>query len=232
MALPWRVRRPSLPADVQRRVEAWQRLPPTDLRRDAASARWVVVDTETSGLDPGSDRLLCVGAVAVEAATIRLEQSFEARLLQERASDTANILVHGIGAAAQRGGVPAAPALATFLEFAGNDPLVAFHAPFDAAFLRRAARSELGVRFAPLWLDAEALARASFPDAASRGWGLDEWLRQMRIPALARHSALADAYSTAQLFLALLARARETGPSDVRTLVRLEHSARALARWS
>jgi DNA polymerase-3 subunit epsilon len=232
MALRDWVHRPTLRAELQRTIEVWRALPQPELRASSSSVPWVVVDTETSGLDPRNDRLIALGAVAIEGGCIALEHSFEVGLLQVSASETANILVHGIGEAAQRGGMPAAEALGAFLDFAKKHLLVGFHAPFDAAFLRRAMQASLGIRFAPIWLDAEALARALFPEAPSRGWTLDEWLQHLRIPLSGRHSALADAFGTAQLFLALLARAGQRGETTPRALIKLEHAARALARFS
>ena len=67
--------------------------------RDAPEedARWVVLDTETTGLDPERDHLLAIGAVAVDAAGIRIGDSFESVLLTEGVGTAANVVVHGIG---------------------------------------------------------------------------------------------------------------------------------------
>ena len=72
--------------------------------------RWIVLDVETSGLDPYRDRLLAIAALAIQVdpishkITIDLSDSFEAVLRQEEVSDKDNILLHGIGAHAQRSG--------------------------------------------------------------------------------------------------------------------------------
>jgi len=63
-------------------------------------------------------------------------------------------------------------------------------------------------------------------------WGLDQWLAYFGIENYARHDALADAFSTAQLFLAVLARAEQRGARDTRSLLQLERSARSLWRLS
>lgn len=225
-------RRPQLSVGLDGAVQAWRALPQPDLRAGPEAARWVVVDTETSGLDPHRDRLLALGAVRIEGRRIALEQSLDAALLQQTTSEHANILVHGIGEAAQRSGAQPEQVLADFLGFAGKDVLVGFHAPFDATVLRRAMRAHLGVRFRATWLDVEVVARCVFPDAPARAWGLDDWLRHLSIPGHGRHSALADAFSTAQLFLAVLARAEQRGARDARSLLKLERSARALWRLS
>ena len=162
-------------------LQTWRALPEPDLAAPS-TRRWVVVDCETSGLDPRRDRLLALGAVRIEGGLIALEQSFAAGLRQQTASEHANILVHGIGEAAQRSGAQPQGVLADFLRFAGKDVLVGFHAPFDATILRRAMREHLDLRFSSTWLDVEAVARSVFPEAPARGWGLDEWLQHLRIP--------------------------------------------------
>ena len=72
-----------------------------------ADARLVVVDTETSGLDPERDDLLAIGAVAVDGSGILLDDSFEVVLRNKPAGDASNVVVHGIGYEAQASGVPA-----------------------------------------------------------------------------------------------------------------------------
>lgn len=224
--------RVQLPDELDQALQAWRALPEPDLAAPSRRGRWLVVDCETSGLDPRRDRLLALGAVRIEGGLIALEQSFAAGLLQQTVSQHANILVHGIGEAAQRSGVQPHRVLADFLGFAGKDVLVGFHAPFDAMILRRAMREHLGLRFSATWLDVEALARCVFPEAPEHGWGLDDWLQHLRIPGHDRHSALADAFTTAQLFLAVLARAEQRGARNTRLLLKLERSARALWRLS
>lgn len=184
-------------------------------------AQWVVVDCETSGLDARRDRLLSVAAVRVRGARIALDQSFAAVLRQAAPSAEANILVHGIGGEAQLGGRDPAAALRELLAFAGGALPVAFHAPFDAEVLRRA-----GVPLGKRWVDLARLAPALFPKTKART--LDEWLAAFAIECPARHDALADAGSTALLFLVLLAEARRQG---VGTVERLEGLAAAAGKW-
>lgn len=137
-----------LPAQ-QQRLEAWLAQPAEDLRRPFAEARYVVVDVESTGLDLQKDRLIAIGAVAVVGGRIDLAQSFEVVLRQDQASSRANILIHGIGGAAQREGQPPVDALLDFLEFLGPSPLVAFHVAFDSTMIGRAMRAYLGINLKP-----------------------------------------------------------------------------------
>lgn len=192
------------------------------------ATRWVVVDCETSGLDPARDRLLAVGAVAVHGGRIEIGSAFSVLLRQGAPSERVNILVHGIGAEAQRNGRPAAEALREFSAFLVGAMPVAFHAPFDAAVLRRAMAAP-GLQVPRRWLDAAQLAPALFPKAGPATGArraLDDWLAHFGIAHPARHDALADAYATAQLLLILLAEAERQGAGTVEKLRRLERSGR------
>ena len=186
-----------------------------------AKAEWVVVDCETSGLDARRDRLLSVAAVRVRDERIALGGSFAAVLRQAAPSAEANILIHGIGGEAQLGGREPAAALRELAAFAGGAVPVAFHAPFDAEVLRRAGAA-LGKR----WIDLARLAPALYPKAKART--LDEWLAAFAIECPARHDALGDAWSTALLFLVVLAEARRQG---VDTAERLAGLAGAAGKW-
>jgi DNA polymerase-3 subunit epsilon len=168
--------------------------------------RWVVVDCESSGLDPERDRLLSIGAVAVREGRVAHADAFGAVLQQAQASEVPNILVHGIGAQAQLGGRDPAAALDEFARFVAGAPLVAFHAAFDQALLGRAMAAR-GAGWKPRWLDLAQLAPALYPQRAKACKSLDDWLAAFAIGHPARHDAMADAYATAQLLLILLAEA-------------------------
>jgi DNA polymerase-3 subunit epsilon len=214
----WFGRRKAPVGAIAEAVERWRAAPllPPDIRAD--TARLVVVDVESSGLDPAHDRLLAIGAVALEGGALVLAQSFEIVLQQPEASSVDNILVHGIGGDAQRAGAAPAAALAAFLDFARRDPLLAFHAPFDRLLIERALRQHLGLRFEATWLDLAWLAPAVCGERGDRASTLDHWLAAFGIENAERHNALADATATAQLALAVMARAAARGMTTLQTL--------------
>lgn len=171
------------------------------------SQRWVVLDTETSGLNPYSDRLLAIAAVAVEVSSdfkrisIVIGDSYEAVLKQELPSDKGNILIHHIGAQAQFDGKPAVEVLEEFRQWVGHCPLMAFHAPFDEAIINRA-YSFFGLKgLQNEWLDIEALAKITRVNPNLRS--LDDWLNHFRIECAVRHQAAADTFATAELLMCL-----------------------------
>ena len=227
---PFRRARARLPAQTRALVERWHGLADYDRRRPVASGRWVVVDVESSGLDAVHDRLIAVGALAVVDGAVDLADSFEVILRQATPSDHDNIEVHGIGGTEQTEGEDPALALAAFLDFVGKDPLVAFHAPFDATMLRRAIDAHLGVAFKRPWLDLADVAPLAWPRYASRLSGLDDWLETFSIPAAFRHRAIADCLATAQLMLLILPHAPGMGAATAGELVALSESHRWLSQ--
>ena len=198
---------------------------------EPAPARWVVLDTETSGLDPAQDLLLAIGGVAVDAQGIRLADSIEIVLYNDRAGSRDNIVVHGIGHGAQREGIPVAEALQELVGYVADAPCVGFHCAFDRAFLANAAR-QVGVALPSWpWLDVAMLAAAIDPQRYSDGCrDLDAWLDVAGVVMVARHNAAADALATAELLLHMRARAEPRTRFDHAALTRLAGQHRWLTR--
>lgn len=197
-------------------------------RLAAAELRWVVLDCESSGLDAQRDRLLAIGAVAVEGGRIPIDDSFSVLLRQDAASDASNIVIHGITGTEQLSGTDPGEALGRFAQFAADAPLVAFHAPFDRALLTRALRQH-GRALDNRWLDLATLAPALYPQHARRCKALDDWLGLFGIANPRRHDALSDAYATAMLFQMLLECARTQGAHTDADLLRVAHGRHWLA---
>lgn len=221
-------RAPALDGALAARLAAWRALERDNPHADLFGQRLVVVDVESSGLYPYRDRLISIGAVAVQSGAVRLSDAFSTTLRQEQPSDERNILVHRIGGTAQMAGADPAGALMDFLEFAGKSPLAGFNADFDRVLIERAGRAALDAAPDSDWLDLAALAPALFPDRAPRTGHLDDWLRIFSIENDQRHDALADALATAQLLLPVLAAAREQGIGTCAGLARLQDGYRWL----
>jgi DNA polymerase-3 subunit epsilon len=216
---------------MEEKLSRWQGLPKPEKQAALDAQRWVVVDVESSGLNVYEDRLIAIGAVALHGTSLALSDSFEIVLKQETASSVPNILVHGIGDAAQTGGTPPQTALLAFLQYLQNSILVAFHAPFDEIMIRRAMEEHLNFSFKHTWLDLAFLAPALFPhhpEASDKG--LDGWLEYFHITNAMRHNALADAVATAELFMVLLQEARKHGISNCEALLKTEKAQRWLTR--
>jgi DNA polymerase III subunit epsilon len=199
------------------------------------AARWVMLDVESSGLDPARDRLLAIAAVALrtegEQLHIDLGDSFEVVLHQDAAPvDKANILLHGVGVGAQRSGVAAAVALKGFEDWVGGSPLIGWHVAFDERLIQRALRATLGRQLSNPWIDLADIAQVLRPEV--KGKSLDDWLSALSVHCRVRHQAAADTLATAELLLKLWPQVRaqlraKDASADWRVLQRLA----AQRRW-
>ena len=174
-----------------------------------APLRWIVLDTETSGLSLWKDHLISIAAVAVVSepgfrrARIVLADRFEVILHQARPTRRKdNILIHHIGVDAQRTGQDPVESLGRFAVWMGDAPVFAFHAPFDRAMIARAFKSQDLPAMRNTWVDVAAMASWIRRDTVSVS--LDDRLREFGLECFERHQASADMFATAELLLRML----------------------------
>lgn len=210
-------------------ARAGLRMPRTDAR--GGDARWVVIDVESTGLDPRRDRLVAIAGVALHfvegVPRVVGDDSFEVIVQPASAGfDRANILLHGVGVGAQRGGVTPARALEAFEHWAGPALRVGYHVDFDRVIIEHAARAAGVAQARARWLDLAPLAAATHPQVRAKA--LDEWLEHFAIPCLARHEAVADALATAELLMRLWPALRRAGVTDTDSALALARNQRWL----
>ncbi|UVM38343.1 3'-5' exonuclease [Pseudomonas sp. B21-017] len=199
---------PVLPGELQHRLD---RLPAVAQLSDCSlrEQRWVVLDLETTGLNLNKDRLLSIGAVVIEDGAIDFSQQFERTLQCTELKLGPSVLIHGLGPSAIAAGSDPAQALLELMEFVGDSPVLAFHAPFDQHMLGRALKEHLGYKLQHPFLDVADIAPLLCPQAHFREAGLDEWIDWFKLEVFERHNASADALATAELMLILFSRARQ-----------------------
>ena len=208
-------------------MNGWKRSPLVD------EGRWVVLDVETSGLDPRRDRLLAIAAIAlrVDWPARRLSvlpgDSFEVVLRQDVASTHDNILLHGIGAQRQRDGMEPSAALGAFAAYAGISPLLAFHSAFDQTLIGRSAQAHLGRELPNPWVDIEHLCAVTHEGVRARS--LDEWMAHFGITCAVRHQAAADTLAECELLQRVWPRVAAQC-SDWRSVQKLAAQQRWIAR--
>jgi DNA polymerase-3 subunit epsilon len=177
--------------------------------------RFIVLDSETTGLNPRTDRLVSIGAVVVQHAEIVLEDSFDALLELERNSEA--VTVHGITRDASRGGRAEPDALLDFLEFVRDGVIVGHHIGHDIATFDAAYERHWGCSLANRSLDTMDLTLHLERDGAFAGrprirhFTLDALCEMFGVIPHDRHTASGDAFITAQVFLRLLRLASRHG---------------------
>lgn len=170
--------------------------------------RFVVLDSETTGLDPRTDRLVTIGAVAVRGGEIRLGDAFEALIKVDR--NTSAVTVHGVTRDEARSGLDEAEAIEKFLAYLGDGVIVGHHIGHDVETFNAACERHWGVQLPNRSLDTMDLtlhlervgAFAGRPRI--RRFTLDSLCELFGVIPHGRHTAAGDAFITAEVFLRLL----------------------------
>ena len=146
-------------------------------RAGIALGRWVVVDTETSGLDPERHPLLAIGAVAVDDDGIALGDSFEIVLKSNAPAMPRTSPCTGSGMARRRRGRRRPKrSRRSGLVWGGSPCGLSRRFRSGRVAQGRTPASGLPPDDAP-WLDLAPLAGAMAADAyRSGGRSLDDWL--------------------------------------------------------
>jgi DNA polymerase-3 subunit epsilon len=180
-----------------------------------SEVRFVVLDTETTGLDPRRDRLITIGAIAVEDSEICLDESFEAMLKLDY--NRSSVKVHGITRDEASDGMNEPEALELFLAYLRDGVIVGHHIGHDIQMLNTAYERHFGFRLRNRSLDTMDLTLHLRDDGVfaagdvSAEFTLDSLCEMFRIAPHDRHTAGGDAFLTALVFLRLLRAARKAG---------------------
>ena len=165
--------------------------------------REIVLDTETTGLDPATgDRVVEIGAIELLNGVVT-GQNFHVYINPERDMPEGAFRVHGLSEEFLRGHPVFAKVAEDFIAFIGDDRLVIHNAEFDVKFLN-AEFARLGMP--PLHpdrvLDSLMLARRKHPGAAN---SLDALCARYSVDTSRRkkHGALLDSELLAEVYIEL-----------------------------
>lgn len=166
--------------------------------------REIVLDTETTGLDPDTgDRIVEIGCVEL-INHIPTGKTYHQYLNPERSMSEEVIAVHGLTEEFLSDKPKFSEIADEFLAFVGQDTLVIHNAPFDMKFLN----AELQKANKPLLsfdhvLDTLVMARQKYPGSRVN---LNELCKRFNVDASRRtvHGALLDSELLADVYLAMI----------------------------
>lgn len=192
------------------------------------SLRFVVLDTELTSLDRRTNRLLSVGAIAMQGASIRIGEQFYRVVRQEVEIPAESILVHGLRPVDIANGEAPDAVLDALREFVGDAVLVGHFFGIDRNVLRK----ELKLTGGSLENPAIDTARVChwLESHQARYAGLDESEERLDLAAIAErygleahdaHHALYDAYVTAQLWQRFIPKLEAAGAETLRAALRI-----------
>ncbi len=184
----------------------------------------VVVDTETTGLDPAKARIVEIGLVPLNGG--RLDEAGAVRRLVNPGEPIppATTKIHHIDDAMVADAPRFKDAWPSVSARLGEAVLIGHTLGFDLAVLRRECQRTQITWRTPRTLDTRLLAQVVEPRLG--GYTLEHLASWLNVTVADRHSAVGDAILTARIFLALLPKLRE---GNIRTLAEAEKACLALS---
>lgn len=162
---------------------------------------YTVFDTETTGLDPTHDRIVSIGAVRIVNGRLLRQELFDQLVDPERPMPAAAEEVHGITDAMVRGQPTIQQVLPQFMRFAEETVLVGHNVAFDLR-LFETEEPVTGVKVSNPLLDTLLLSAVIHPDGDNHS--MEALADRLGVTMVGRHTALGDAFVTAEIFLRLI----------------------------
>ncbi|GAL35739.1 DNA polymerase III epsilon subunit [Vibrio maritimus] len=185
--------------------------PLPNAERPVSEQQFVALDFETTGLEPGSDRILSIGTVELSYEEIDLTSVSEVILRQDVTIRPESAVVHEIMPSQVREqGVEAEPALDQLIEHLAGKTIIAHSACIEYDFLSSYLRRRYQLQKLPCYMIDTLLLEKRFSYLGkNRGhpsFQLDDLRQHYNLPEYQAHSAASDALGCAELFLAQVKR--------------------------
>ncbi len=177
--------------------------------------QFVVLDLETTGLSPLADEIIEIGAIRV-SLDLDSHPTFQTLVKPQRRIPSKITQLTGITQAmVDEQGIELEDALAQFMEFIGDLPIVTFNAAFDMGFIYSAARRH-GTAVTNRYTCALKRARRAWPGLPSHRLA---YLAEVgKLPTDLPHRALGDCHRALLVFISatqeLNTKVRWSKPAD------------------
>jgi DNA polymerase III epsilon subunit len=156
----------------------------------------IVLDTETTGLDHKTEKLIEIAAVKmVNGEAI---ETFTSLVNPQKPIRYSSFLIHNISEEMVQDAPTIEEVLPRFLEFVGDHTYIAHNAIFDYSFINEAMKAVYGKRFTNNRIDTFEMYRSVFPDEHSHG--LSSLLNRFGFDSEVLHRALDDAMCLAKVY--------------------------------
>jgi DNA polymerase III subunit epsilon len=198
-------------------------------RVSISEARYVVIDTELTGLNEKKDSILSFGAVRMTGGRIELNQTFYRLVSPGTPLTAANIVVHEIvpSEVAAKPGIETV--LGEFRDFCRDDVLVGHFLSIDLGFLDQEVKRLHGTPLRNPVLDTFSMhewLRLRLKDhpyflPPTQHYRLYDIAKSFGIPVNGAHNALMDAFMTAQIFQRMIPIFQASGVQDIGDLLKI-----------
>ena len=171
---------------------------------EGKSNRYVVLSTETTGLNPKKDVILSFGSVAVVNDIIRIGDNFEVVILQYKYLHE-NGLSNEFLIESKLSKLAEPQAMQALVEYIGNAVLVGHRIHFDIEMINDVLEKMECGKLKNEALDIEIMHQ-KLMDITNKSFSLEDLIKHYKLPLNEKNSASDDAYSIALLFLKLKSR--------------------------
>lgn len=166
----------------------------------------VVLDTETTGMNPKKDEILSIGAVKVRNNRVLLSDAFEAWIKPRGAISDASIKIHGIRPVDIEHAEAAEEVIPRLLDFIGNRPIVGYYIRFDQRMISAYTRKMLGIDLPNELIELSEMYYRRYRKSSPHEFvdlKFDTIMEALELPRLGKHDALNDAIMSALIYLKL-----------------------------
>lgn len=170
------------------------------------SGEYVVIDTETTGLDIKEDEILSIGAVKIKDNKILTSQTFEVFLKNSKEISSSSIKIHRIRPFDLKDAKTTEEGIVEFLNFVGSRPLVGYYLEFDVSMINRYTKEMLGITLPNRMIEVSEIyfdKSISLIPQGNIDLRFDTILKDCNIPNMGVHNAVNDAIMTAMIYLKL-----------------------------
>jgi len=192
------------------------------------SLRYVVLDTELTSLEHRTNRLLSVGAVGMQGASIRLGEQFYRMVNPEVEIPAESIVIHQIRSEDVKDAARISKTFDELSQFIRGTVLVGHFAPIDLKILRKE-MTQTGHTFENPAVDTARIHHWLLRQGRySEDLALQ--LEKLDLETVAKayglnpenaHHALADAFLTAQVWQKMLVSLRKKGVNNLKKLLKI-----------
>lgn len=198
--------------------------------RNINDCRYVVIDTELTGLNYKKDAIVSLGGIKMTGKRIELGKTFYATVNPRTDLTKESVVIHSITPSEVKDRPAIDSVIIEFLDFCGDAIIVGHFLSLDMKFINREVEHVLNRTIEnPLldtwfiydWIEKQYLKTIGYDEILSGEKDLLSLTKKYNIEVSESHNALIDAFVTAQLFQRFLIQLQGMGRITIKELFKI-----------
>ncbi len=199
------------------------------LNQSINDCRFVVIDTELTGLNYKKDEIVSIGGIKMTGKRIELGKTFYATVKPTNGITKESVIIHTIMPSEVKDRPSIDSVIIEFLNFCEDAIIVGHFLFLDMRFInkelnvikRKLKNPLLDTKAIYDWIEKQRLKTIGYDEIISGEKDLTSLAKKYNIAMIGAHNALIDAFITAQLFQRLLAQLYSMGITKTKDLIRI-----------